>query len=113
MNCVHLYSDKLVEIGADYILIRNYYFPFGSKKINVPDIEVINVDKPSLFSGKYRYVGTGDFRVWFPPDNRTKREKIFVVKLKNAWWRAGFTVEDEMTVLDLLKQRCKVVENTK
>ena len=113
MNSEPLYSDTLVEIDKESILVRNYYFPFGDKRISMHEIDVISVDKPSLFSGKYRYVGTGDFRVWFPPDNRTKRDRVFTIKLKKKWWRVGFTAEDSTAVLQLLKHGCPLVDNTR
>jgi hypothetical protein len=107
-----LYSDKLIEINENSILIRKYYFPFGSKRVNIADIESITAYKPTLLSGKYRYWGSGDFRTWYPPDNRSKRDKIFIMKLKKKWWRIGFTVEDSQTVLNLLKDKCSVIDNS-
>ena len=112
MNNDPLYSDKLIEIDKDSILIRNYYFPFGDKRVRMRDIDVISVDKSKPFSGKYRYVGTGNFRVWFPPDNRTKRDKVFIIEIQEKWWRVGFTVEDTTSVLLLLKQACRLIDNT-
>ena len=105
-----LYSDKLIEIRENLIIIRNYYFPFGAKKIYWNDIENIIAYKPSLLTGKYRYWGTGDFHTWFPPDNRLKRDKIFIIKLKNKWWRIGFTVENSQLVINLLKKKCSFTE---
>ncbi|MBU4319322.1 MAG: hypothetical protein KKF30_18845, partial [Proteobacteria bacterium] len=66
----NLYSDKLVDIFGDSIVFRNYYYPFGNKRVKFEDVDSIAVEKPTLLSGKYRYYGTGDFRTWFPPDNR-------------------------------------------
>jgi hypothetical protein len=106
------YSDKLVEISQDAILIHNYYFPFGSKRIVLIDIESITVYAPSLLIGKYRYWGTGDFQTWYPRDNRFKRDKIFLMKLKQRWWRIGFTVEDSQTALNLLSNRCPLIDNS-
>ncbi len=106
-----LYSDKLIEISEDSIIIRNYYFPFGSRQIYWNEVENIVVYKPGLLTGKYRYWGTGDFHTWFPPDNRLKRDKIFIMKLKNKWWQIGFTVENSQTVIDLLKKKCSLTDN--
>ena len=106
-----LYIDKLIEISESSILIRKYYYPFGSKLVKLIDIEAISVYKPSLAIGKYRYWGTGNFRTWFPPDNRKMRDKIFVIKLKKKWWRIGFTVEDSQKVLNILESRTQLIDN--
>ena len=105
------YSDKLIEISENSILIRNYYFPFGSKRIFWADIENIVIYQPSLLNGKYRYWGTGDFHTWFPPDNRLKRDKIFIIKLEKKWWHVGFTVENSQAVINLLRNKCSLTEN--
>lgn len=104
------YSDKLVEISHDSILVRDYYYPFGDKRVEFKDIESIVVQNPSLSSGKYRYYGTGDFRTWFPPDNRSSRDRIFIIKLWGKWWRIGLTVEDSQAVLDLFRDKCSLVD---
>jgi hypothetical protein len=106
------YIDKLIAIGDDSILIRKYYFPFGSKRVKLSDIKNITVYEPSLLSGKYRYWGTGNFRTWYPSDNRINRDKIFIMRLKKKWWRVGFTVEDSQTVLSLLKDKCPLIDHT-
>jgi hypothetical protein len=107
-----IYKDKLVEIEEDSILIKDYYYPFGDKRVNFNNIESIIVQKPTLLSGKYRYYGSGDFRTWFPPDNRSTRDKIFTIKIKKKWWRVGLTVEDSETVLKLFKNRCLVADKS-
>ena len=107
-----LYSDNLIEVSNDSVLIRKYYFPFGPKRVSLEDIESITAYKPSLLSGQYRYWGTGDFRTWYPPDNRSKRDRIFIMKLIKKWWRIGFTVENSQTVLNLLKNRCPLIDNS-
>lgn len=46
-----VYSDKLVEIDDDSILVRDYYYPFGNKRVNFGNVENIIVKTPSLLSG--------------------------------------------------------------
>ena len=111
MNSV-LYSDKLIEVCNDSILIRKYYFPFGSKRVSLADIESVTAYNPTLLSGAYRYWGTGDFRTWYPPDNRSKRDKIFIMKLRKKWWQIGFTVEDSQTVLNVLMNKCPLIDES-
>ena len=106
-----LYSDGLVEIDDDSMLVRGFYL-FGDKRVRFEDIDRIVVKKPTVRSGKYRYAGTGDFRTWFPPDDRTSRDRVFIIKIKKKWWRIGLTVTDSQKVLDLLKGKCSVVDES-
>ena len=102
-----LYSDKLVEISGSSILLRNYYIPFGSpKRIPVNRIEKIEAKKPTLFTGRWRLQGSGDFRVWFPLDvARPRRDKVFIITIAKKKTRVGFTVEDSERVLRILKDK--------
>jgi hypothetical protein len=73
--------------------------PFG-------EIEKIVVKKPSIWNGRFRFHGTGDFKTWFPKDfKRYKRDKIFVAFIRNKWWRIGFTVENSDAVIKVLQER--------
>ena len=105
MNAV-IYSDGIIEMTGESILFRKYYFPFGSKRIELSRIDHIEVRTPSLLNGKWRIHGTGDFRTWFPCDaKRPERDRIFIIHLKNRWRRIGFTAEDSSAVLTVLRGR--------
>ncbi len=100
----NIYKDKLVKITDSSITFYNYYYP-SSKSLTIPfsDIERIVTKMPTLFTGKYRYWGTGNFITWFPRDfKRNRRDKIFIVYRKNKKIRIGFTVEDSQKVFELL-----------
>lgn len=106
MNSELVYSDKLVEITDSSILFRWYYFPFGSKRIRLCDVDCIVEKNPTLLNGKWRIHGTGDFRTWFPCDwKRPTRSKIFIIRFQNKRKRIGFTVEDSETVTKILKEK--------
>lgn len=100
-----IYSDSLVKITNNYILLRKYYFPtFTSKRIEFSDIDFVEVVKPGLFTGKYRIWGTGDFKHWFPLDvHRTKREIIFGIHRKQKRMLIGFTAVDSKAVKSILE----------
>lgn len=112
MNKKILYTDGLIELTDDSILFRNYYYPFGSRRVTLSEVDTVRVKKPTISTGKYRYYGTGDFRTWFPPDSRSSRDKIFIMTLKNKWWRIGFTVEDSQSVVKTLSTLCHLIDNT-
>lgn len=106
MNAEVLYSDSLVEISPETILFRRYYFPFGAKRLKLSDIDRVVVQKPTFATGKYRLQGSAGLRTWFPMDlQRPKRHRIFVILLRNKRRRIGFTVEDEATVEQILRER--------
>ena len=91
-----LYDDKLISIAEDKIIFKHYYFPSGKPKIVLLDhIEWIKVAEATIRNGKWRIHGSGNFKLWFPRDNkRFKRDKIFFAKLNSQRVRIGFTVED-------------------
>ncbi len=101
-----IYADKLIEITENSILFKSYYFPFGSKRMELSDIDYVEVTKPTLLSGKWRIHGSGDFRTWFARDlKRPKRDRLFIIHLRNRWRRIGFTVEDSNRLINVLKDR--------
>ena len=99
-----LYSDNLISITEESILFRQYYFPYGSKTIELSSIDYIEVLTPTLFSGKWRIHGTGDFRTWFPRDTkRPCRDRIFILHRDRKWFDIGFTAENSDAVQEAFK----------
>jgi hypothetical protein len=105
MSARVIYADSLIELTEDSILLRDYYSPFGSKRVGFADIDYVLFLKPTLLTGEYRFYGTGDFRTWFAPDwSRNSRDTIFVIHPRRGWWRMGFTVQDSKTVKGILRE---------
>lgn len=101
-----IYADKLVRITDESILFRWYYFPFGSKRVLFTAVDHIEARTPSIWTGKYRLWGSGDFVTWFPLDNkRSYRDTIFIMFLKHKRTRIGFTVEHSKIVRFLFQER--------
>lgn len=102
-----IYQDNLVAIAEDKIIFENYYFPSGKQKVvRLSDIERIEVRKPTIWNGKWRIHGTGNFKTWFPADNnRPRRDRIFIAKLRGRWVDIGFTVEDGEQVERIFREK--------
>ena len=101
-----LYSDSLICITKDLVRFNNYYFPFGSKSIQISQIDHIEILIPTILGGKWRIHGSGDFRTWFPRDvKRSRRDLIFIIHLHNKWRRIGFTAEDSGAVIEIFKDK--------
>jgi len=105
-----IYSDSLVVITNKSILFRRYSFFERDRMVLFSEIEEIVVKKSSLWSGKFRFHGTGDFKTWFPKDfQRYKRDKIFFAFIRYKWWRIGFTVENSDTVIKIFQEKGLIV----
>ena len=101
-----IYIDNLIKITNNNILFQDYYFPFGSKEIDLSEIKNVVVKEPTLLNGKWRLHGSGDFRTWFPRDwKRPIRDKIFIMSFLNSKKQIGFTVEDSESVLKFFKDK--------
>jgi hypothetical protein len=99
----YLYSDNLIRITEDALHIDG--FLLGSKSVPFSRIKSIKILKPTIRNGKFRIVGTGDFRTWFPSDSlRSRRDMIFVVLMHGKWTRYGFTVEDSAAVKQIFQK---------
>jgi hypothetical protein len=89
-----LYSDRLVLLSEIALMLKRYYFPFGSKSIALSEIDKVRILRPTLMNGQWRLWGTGNLKTWFPLDlHRPGRERVFLLDLKGQWRQIGFTVE--------------------
>lgn len=99
------YADNLVKIDEDSILFKEYFYPFGSKRFPVSNIEEILYYRPKWWSGKWRIYGSGDLKTWCPCDwGRPSRDMMFILFPVKGWWRVGFTVEDSAKAITALRE---------
>jgi hypothetical protein len=105
-----LYQDDLVAITDREITFHHYYYPTGkSKVVRLDEIKYIVVKRPTLWNGKWRLHGTGNFKTWYPKDlKRARRDRIFLAVLKHQWVDIGFTAEDGNRVEEILRERVRV-----
>src|SRR5687768_10633418 len=101
-----LYSDRLLDITDDAIVLKRYYFPFGAKRVAFTDVDRVAAEQPSWRNGKWRLWGTGSFKTWFPLDwGRPSRDTLFFITQSRSPLRIGFTAENSESVLAILKQK--------
>ena len=107
MTARAVYKDKLLTITENQIIFHHYYFPTGKDKVVAfENLKFISVEKPTIWNGKWRLHGTGNFSVWFPQDyGRPKRDRIFIATLKTQRIKIGFTAEDGGRVESLLRSK--------
>jgi len=106
-----LYSDPLVTLTDESIVIHRYYFPTGDKEIFWDEIEELRALKPSLWNGKWRLHGTGTLATWFACDfGRPARQTIFIMRLRSQDVKVGFTVHDSPRVKRIFAERFLLID---
>ncbi len=80
-NTVYLYRDRWIECTANALVIRGYYFPFGSRKtIPYERIRHVRAVPMGPLTGRGRIWGSGDFKHYahFDPGRPRKRTALLV-----------------------------------
>ena len=99
-----LYKDTLVCISGDSITFFRYSLFLRKKTVPLSEIDHIDVKAPTVMNGKWRLWGTGNFTIWFPLDvSRPSRDRIFIATFRNQRMQIGFTVENSLDVIHILR----------
>ena len=89
------YDDGRIACTDDALVIRWYYFPFGTKRIRYADIQKVRRQPLTLMTGQWRIWGSGDFVHWANLDpGRTSKTDAFVVYLSTQRVRPVITPDD-------------------
>jgi len=59
-----LYEDRWIRCTADAVLIRGYYFPWGTKRVSYQDIREVRRVPVKTFYGRGRIWGSTTLRYW-------------------------------------------------
>ena len=73
------YADPWITCTADEIVIRGYYFPWGTKRIAYAAIRSVRRVDMGAFTGSWRIWGTGNPRYWASLDPRRPKKKVALV----------------------------------
>jgi hypothetical protein len=92
------YDDGSIACTDSEIVIRNYYFPAGAKRIPYAAIKEVR-EVPLRVFGKWRIWGSGDFVHWFNLDVGRPRKETALVVHTNARIRPVITPDDPARVV--------------
>jgi hypothetical protein len=89
-----LYKDRWIECTDDAVLIRAYYFPWGTKRVRYSAIREIRRLPMSVFTGKGRIWGSTTLRYWASLDpDRPAKDTALV--LDTGKWILPFITPDD------------------
>ena len=100
-----LYSDRVVKLDEHALVIRSYYWPFGSKRIVYAAIKGFERRPLKAWQGQFRVQGLDLQRRWYSRD-RHRGEKESAIDLDlGKLFRPVLTPEDPDLMLRILEQR--------
>jgi hypothetical protein len=92
------YDDGKIACTDSELVIRKYYFPFGTKRIPYAAIKEVR-QVPMHTLGKARVQGSGDFVHWFNFDVGRLRKQTALVIFTDARIRPVITPDDPARVV--------------
>jgi hypothetical protein len=105
---VTAYDDGKIACTDTGLVIRNYYFPAGAKRIPYTAIREVRV-VPLRVMGKLRIWGSGDFVHWFNLDGARPRKKTGLVIYTDGRIRPVITPDQpDQVAADLAAQGVNV-----
>lgn len=101
-----LYDDGRVVLDSRGIILRRYYFPFGtSKRIPYDRIRSVETRPMNWLTGRGRLWGTAHPRYWLPLDgSRPKKDTLLVLDVGKTV-RPAFSPDDPDRVRAILTER--------
>lgn len=102
-----LYEDRYLVCDDDAVTIKEYFFPFGSKRIAYAEIRKLEEQELTLLDGKLRFWGMGFEPKWYHIDwQRHTKSKSMVLDI-GEWIKPALTPEDHEVVLTVLKEKIR------
>jgi len=101
-----LYQDQYLLCDSDALIIENYYFPVGSKRIPYDKIRQVTLETLDFWNGGGRLWGMGLSPHWFHLDlHRWQKKHCLIVEEVDNWVQSVITPDDPEQVLTLLQNQ--------
>lgn len=91
------YEDPRISVGDSGLSLRWYYFPVGTKRIRLDEVEAVHEHDMGrgITGGRWRIWGSGDLVHWMPLDaKRPKKRWMFILRLRGTMFRPCVTPDD-------------------
>jgi len=103
-----LYHDRWIECSSDSVVIRGYYFPWGTKRIPYDSIRSLRRVELGALSGRGRIWGTANPRYWASLDPQRPKKKVGLILDVGHYVRPFITPDDPDAVEALIRERASL-----
>ena len=94
-----LFSNDFVKCYSDRIVIRLYYFPFGSKTVHYNKIQSCELlEMSDLGFGSSKLWGMSLSPIWWHCDFSRMSRRYYILLDAGHWPKIGLTMNDDDTV---------------
>jgi hypothetical protein len=100
-----LYRDRWIRCDDDELVVRGYYFPWGTKRIPYAKIRAVTAVPLGLLTGKARVWGTGNPTLWASLDpQRPAKRRALILDLGRTV-RPFLTPDDVDAAVQVIQQK--------
>lgn len=104
----NLYRDRWIECTPDAIVIRGYYFPWGTKRIAYSEIRSLRRVEMSPLRGQMRIWGTSNPRYWASLDPQRRHKSVALILDLGRSVKPFITPEDPDAVEAIVRQHANL-----
>jgi len=102
------YHDRWIKCSSEWIQIRGYYFPWGTKRIPYGSIRSVRRVEIGALTGRGRIWGTANPRYWASLDPQRPRKHVGLILDLGRFVRPFITPDDPDAVEALIRDHAKL-----
>ncbi|MGC2485914.1 MAG: hypothetical protein WA359_06710 [Acidimicrobiales bacterium] len=99
------YNDGIVSCATEGVVIRGYYFPWGTKRVRYGEIKGLERVTMGALTGQWRIWGTANVRLWANLDAKRPKKKIGFILDQGKRVRPFVTPDDPDAFESIVRER--------
>lgn len=106
------YKDGIIACDTEGLVIRGYYFPWGTKHIRYGEIRGLQRVGMGVMTGQWRIWGTGNIRYWANLDTKRPKKKVAFIVDNGKGVKPFITPDDPDAVEAIIRDRAGLGPST-
>jgi hypothetical protein len=99
------YDDGIIACDPESLVIRGYYFPWGTKHIRYGEITGLQRVGMGVMTGQWRIWGTGNIHYWANLDTKRRKKKVALIVDNGKSVKPFITPDDPDAVESIIRER--------